>query len=631
MKRYLRYLALVAILALAGAACGGGGGGGGASGSATPSAAEPQKGGTLRVWQDTDVTANFDPQKEYFQVSFAYYRCCLLRTLLSYNGLDADQGGNQVYPDLAAGEPTISDDGLTWTFKLKQGLHYAPPLQDVEITAPDIIRALMREATPEVAAGYPFYYSVIEGFDDYSAGKADTITGMVSPDPYTLEIHLTAPAGDLGFRFALPATAPIPPNPTDPKAALGVAEGHNDDYGQYLVSSGPYMYQGSENVDFSQAIDQQQPSGGYEPGKALILVRNPSWAQDDLRKAYVDGINVEIAPGADQEVAEKKVAADEIDTIFANGVAATTARTFSTDPNLQDQYFVRPTASNYYITMNLAVPPFDDVHVRKAVNFAIDKDGWRKLAGGETTGEFAGYMTPPGLLNNLLEGYDPYETPNHLGADSPEGLQAAKDEMAQSKYDTNGDGLCDAPECKGILNIAVVGRTSEAQSALIAQNLAAIGMELDTKAFDNATAYNKIFDPAAHVPLNTFAGWVQDYPDAFTFYFFPLYGPNILDQYNTNYAMVGASPEQLKKYGYSITDVPGLNDQIDKCTAESGDARVQCWADTEKMLMEDVVPLVPLVWSNTEQIISSRVVNWTFSYFDGQTAYDQIALAPGSA
>jgi len=637
MTRYLKWLALVAVLALAAAACGTGddeGGETGPTGTGTGPEVELQKGGTLRAWSDTDTTNAFDPQKEYFSFPFQLYRCCLLRTLLSYNGQDIDADGDQIFPDVAAEMPTISEDGLTWTFTLKQGLHYAPPLEEVEITAQDFIRAMMREAKPEVAAGYAFYYSTIEGFDDYGAGKADTITGMTAVDDYTLEIKLTEPAGDLGYRFAMPAAAPIPPNPDDPEAPLGVAEGHDDDYGRFLVASGPYMFEGSEAMDFSLPVKDQEPIAGYQPDKLITFVRNPSWvadAQDDLRPAYVDAITIEICPGCEQEVAEKKVQADELDHINNPGVEATTARTFQQDPELQDQYFVHGSPSNYYLAMNLAVPPFDDLYVRRAVQFAVNKEGWRRLVGGEVAGEIATYYTPPGLFGGALEGYDPYATPNSQGADTPEGLESAKAEMAQSKYDTDQDGVCDAPECKGVLSVGVVGRTSEARDALIAQNLAAIGIELDVNSFDNATAYNKIFDPTAKLPFSTFAGWVQDYPDPFTFYFFPLYGPNILDQYNTNYSMAGADPDQLEKYGYEVTEVTQvLDEKIDECLAASGDARLECWGAAEKVLMEEVAPVVPIVWSNTEQIISSRVLNYTYAYYDSLMAYEQVALVPGS-
>ena len=58
-----------------------------------------------------DVTAAFDPQKEYYSVTWEYYRCCLLRTLMSYEGVPTDEGGADIFPDLASGEPTQSQTG----------------------------------------------------------------------------------------------------------------------------------------------------------------------------------------------------------------------------------------------------------------------------------------------------------------------------------------------------------------------------------------------------------------------------------------------------------------------------------------------------------------------------------------
>ena len=53
------------------------------------------------------------------------------------------------------------------------------------------------------------------------------------------------------------------------------------------------------------------------------------------------------------------------------------------------------------------------------------------------------------LENNLLKDYDPYATPNAAGD-----IEKAKEEMAQSKYDTNQDGVCDAPACSDVLTMS---------------------------------------------------------------------------------------------------------------------------------------------------------------------------------
>jgi ABC-type transport system substrate-binding protein len=192
---------------------------------------------------ESDVDAAFDPQKEYYSVTWGFYHCCLLRTLVTTPHTTADNGGNELQPDLATDLPEVSEDGLTYTFTIKEGLTFAPPYQDQAITAQTFINAMEREATPAVGAGYPFYYSVIEGFDEFSEGEADSISGMTAVDDTTLEVTLTRPAGDFPFRMMMPAAAPIPD---------GAADGHNKDYGRFLISSGPYMLEGADQ-DFGIA------------------------------------------------------------------------------------------------------------------------------------------------------------------------------------------------------------------------------------------------------------------------------------------------------------------------------------------------------------------------------------------
>jgi peptide/nickel transport system substrate-binding protein len=635
MIRYVRAFALVGVLAIAAVACSGGNSNPSGPSNATGApAGSPVPGGTLLVESNANIaTSGFDYQSEYWQLSFQIYRCCLSRTLMGYNGLPADQGGTKVYPDLADGEPQVSSDNMTWTFKIKPGIHYAPPLQDVEVTAADFVRSINREASPNIAAGYSFYYTDIKGFSDVQSGKAKTVSGVTALDKDTLQIQLTQPAGDLPYRMALAAMSPLPPNPSDPKAPFGIAEGHNDDFGRYFVGTGPYMIEGQDQLDFSLPASKQQPISGYDPGKHLSLVRNPSWvaSTDTLRPAYLDGIDITMSLGAEAAVLEKKVQNDEIDTIMENGVVPQTQRTFEQSPDLQDQIFTNPAPSNYYIFMNLATPPFDDLHLRKAVQYAIDKDGWRKLAGGPITGEIANHFVPDVDENNLLKDYAPYATPNGQGDDTAQGLALAKGEMKQSKYDTNHDGICDAAACNNVLTVGVVGNVSESQDALIVQNLKKIGINLDLKSLENAAAYGKVLDPSAQIPMATFVGWIHDYPDGYTWFYPIMYGPSILSQYNTNYSMVGATSAQLKKYGYKITSVPSMDPQIKKCFPLSGDARTQCWADADKYMMENIAPVVPLVFSNVTNIVSSRVRGYVYSAVDQGPSWEHMWLAGGGS
>ena len=94
--------------------------------------------------------------------------------------------------------------------------------------------------------------------------------------------------------------------------------------------------------------------------------------------------------------------------------------------------------------MNLTQPPFDDIHVRQAMNFVIDREALRKAWGGPPAGAIATHIAPDAILGNKLKGYAPY------GAYGKGDVAKAKAEMKLSKYDTNKDGICDAKACKNI-------------------------------------------------------------------------------------------------------------------------------------------------------------------------------------
>ena len=331
MRKVVRLTAVVAVLAIVGAAC---------SKSSTPqtstsasAGAEIQAGGTLNLAQTSDVSAAFDPQKEYYQLSFEYFKCCLLRTLLQTKEVPAEQGGNELQPDLASALPTVSSDGLTYTFSIKPGVHYSPPLQDVTVTAGDFVRAIEREADPKASSGgYPFYYSVIEGFDDYGAGKADTISGITATDDSTLVIKLTEPAGDLPWRFAMPATAPIRrtrpiPRPssasrTDTPRTTGASwwgPARTCSKGATRSTSRCRRVTSSRSRATSQVVDDL----GAQP-----LVRSST---DGLRPAYPDRIETTI--GGDVADLYNKVETGEMDYVADTAPPANVLQQYATNPD----------------------------------------------------------------------------------------------------------------------------------------------------------------------------------------------------------------------------------------------------------------------------------------------------------
>jgi peptide/nickel transport system substrate-binding protein len=629
VRRYLKVLALVAVLGLVAAACGGDEGGGetGATGATGETAAtgpaEFQPGGTLELAMLGDVSDAWDPQKSYYSVNWSFYRCCLLRTLMGYNGKPGPEGGSELFPDIAATAPEVSADGLTWTFTLKSGIFYSPPFQDVEVTSGDIVRAIEREADPDASVnGYSFYYSPIVGFDEFGAGEADSIAGLETPDDATLVVTVEQAAGEVPFLFALPASAPIPPNGD---ARLGAAEGHTKDYGRFMISTGPYMFAGTENLDFSLPATVQTPISGVDVGRSYQMVRNPSYdpATDDLRPAYADGINITV--GGDNNDLYNKVVAGELDMVVDGIVPPERLREYSTDPTLQDRLQIHQADGVRYLEFNLAEPPFDDINVRKAVNFALDKAGMRQLRGGEVVGTIAGHIITDGLTGNLLADYDPYASPNSAGD-----IAAAQAAMAASKYDSNGDGVCDDPVCDGVLAITDEADPYADQAALISQNLEPLGIILDVKSFERTTMYNTCLDPATHMGICLAPGWFKDFPDAYTFGP-PLFGSSALYPSCCNRSLIGASPEFLEEAGYEITELPSIDDAMNECVAiPAGDERVSCWADIDRLLMEEFVPFVPYIYDNTIDLLSERIVNYSFDQDSGLAAWDQLAIDPAA-
>ena len=588
------------------------------------------RGGTLRVavpdiWLDN---LEMDPQRDYSGgVAWELARCCLVRTLYSYNGSPTEEGGGELRPDLAVGPPEVSPDGLTWTFRLRQGLRFAPPFEDTTITSLDFVRALERTAkisSPTV--GYGFYYEVIRGFDDYGSGEADSIVGLETPDDRTLVVRLDQVTGDLAYRFSLPATSPIPE---------GASDGHDKDYSRFLVSSGPYMIEGSEALDFSAPPVDQEPAAGFVPPVlgtdgavqapgSLVLVRSPSWnrATDPLRAAYADRIEVTLG-GVDDQDAARLVEAAEMDLAFGGSSPFEQVARYRDDPVLEDRVYLHPNDISFAVTMNLAVPPFDDVHVRRAVAYAIDKAALVDMVSHPPylpighTAEAATHVAPDALEGGLLRAFDPY----------PFDPESARAEMRSSAYDRTGDGRCDTSACRNVRVLVLdVGVNPEAARA-IRKDLAEVGIELALEIQPLPRFFRLIQDPRERIAMVIPNPWSKDYPEGGG-WFLALFDPSGFEGPNTS--LVGASPAQLEKWGYEVTSVPSVEDRLQACLQRRGMGRTMCWAELDQYLMTEVVARINYLYIEHAQVVSERVLAYSFDQFAGLPALDRIALAPGS-
>ena len=549
----------------------------------------PPTGGTLRVAIVENGTEAL-PGSPYYDPGLYTYsplnRCCLVRTLLSYKGGPLEEGGAELRPDLAEDFPEVSADGLTWTFTLRAGLRYAPPLAERTIEARDFITAA--EHAVQFSDTPPFLDDIV-GVREFRERSVDTIAGIEAPDTRTVRFRLTAPAGDFGNRVAISILAPLP--------AEALVGRDDEAYAGFLVASGPYMYEGADDLDLADP-DALPVWTGHQAGRAT-LVRNPSWSRgiDPLRPANAN--RIEVISVADPNEGIALIESGDAD-LLGEPAPVSVAERYLGDESLRARVFTQPAIRVQYMSMNLAMPPFDDAHLRRAVNLVIDRS-----AAADAVGEARGasavvahHVFPDAVENALLRTYDPYPSNGDAGD-----VEGARDEMRQSRYDADGDGRCDAAACSGVPAVAYANEYDRGPWPLIVRDLAKIGIKL-------VPAEADFFLAQSHVAAVINIGWGADYPSGANFS--ALIGPEgISDGGLLNLSLVGASAEELTSWGYEVTDVPSLDSKVDSCKRSVGSAAFLCWAELDQLITERVVAWVPLAFINHDWVFSERVAEFS--------------------
>jgi peptide/nickel transport system substrate-binding protein len=556
--------------------------------------------------EDFGLSGAFDPVGEYSPVAFALYSQLLLRTLVTYRHT-AGVAGTTPVPDLATTTGEVSADGLTWTFTLKT-VKWGPPV-DRSITSTDIAYAFRRLDSRPLGAQYGFWFDgLIDGMDGPVKIMPSRISGIETPNDRTVVFHLRHPAGDFPDRLALPAAAPVPPEVAGCFAKAG-------DYGRDLVASGPYMVEGSDRVDAS-SCDALRPESGFDPTHRLTLIRNPNYdlttdSRSD-RSSYLDAVDIRIQSNSDTIIQD--VAAGRIDGILypANDLQQLDA----THPPGTVKVRTFADASLRYLFMNLLVPPFDDVHVRRAVEFAMDRTGMVSAGRPALIGSPATHLFRPPLTGSNVP-YDPY----------PRSLSAARAEMARSRYDRNHDGRCDDQACRFVRFNPYPQRPPWVNmTPYVVSALASIGIEARILEIQGPTSYNPSITPRNMQALGFGSGWT-DFPDPIGIAK-SLSSTQIICLGQTNFSEVGMTRSQMyachlpATLNYSdgrhtdrrpIRVPPSLDADITRCEALAGDARTACWNTFDRHVMEDIVPWVPIAWRNDLTVTGPTVVGKTLT------------------
>jgi peptide/nickel transport system substrate-binding protein len=594
MRSRLRWLVLgclVAVLSLAVAACGddddddGGGDGTEATAAtgipeefASPTAPpeDAQQGGDLTVLATDDIDY-MDPGPAYYQFTYMI-TSAVHRTLLSWQPDDVEQPT----PDLADGEPEISDDGQTITFTIREGVMFAPPV-DREVTAADVEYAIERGLLPGVANGYiPIYLTDVVGFEaaqkegaDNPTGGAPDIEGITATDDRTLEIELDRPtAATVIQSLSLPISAPVP----EEYAREFDAENPST-YGQYVAFTGPYM------------VENDPQTGelvGYTPNQEIHLVRNPNWdgeATGDFRPAYLDSVTVEEG-FSDTASASRKILEG---SAHVNGdiTPPPTVIQEAAQSAEQGQLVATPSGGNRYIGLNTQQPPFDDINVRKAVIAASNRTALRNTRGGELIGGVATHFIPPGIPGFEEAGGVEGEGQDFLA--NPDGDPAvAEMYMQEAGYESG--------QCEGDCQVTIVGdgaSPDKETTEVFVGTLEELGFEPKVQNVARDVMYTRFCNVPENMPnVCPSVGWLKDFNDPLSILQPTFSGDAINSSNNSNWALLD-DPEVTKAMS-------------DAALIEDPEERAQEWGRIDQMVT-DLAPAVPYVWDNQANIRSADV------------------------
>ena len=284
-----------------------------------------------------------------------------------YAGLTRLDENGEPYPSLAESW-TVSDDGRSYTFRLRDALHFSDgtPLQ-----AADVRRSWLRILDPATGSSAPDVLAIIAGAEERLAGGPEEDVAIEAPDATTLVVGLRHPASHFPAIAATPTAFVVPPSAT---------AGSDWQTVDGFVGSGPYV---------AESLDDQ----------ALVLVANPEYVAGPPPISRVEWI---------VQVDSDGVAAYAEDQVDLVGVSAFEASWIAYDPDFGPSLHQAAALNVQYFGFDTTRPPFDDVRVRRAFALALDRERLVPLSEG-AGGEPASSVVPPALWPDGLENDLPYD------------------------------------------------------------------------------------------------------------------------------------------------------------------------------------------------------------------------------
>lgn len=435
--------------------------------------------------------------------------------LLTYAHADG-VAGTKLIPGLAKDLPQIDQDGKRYTLFLRPGLKYS---DGSPVKASDF-RFVVERLFRINSVGSTFFTGIV-GAEQFAKTKKGGIPGIETDDPSgKIVIHLTEPSGSFSYILATIYGALLPQDTPE-----------EDTTAHLPPATGPY-----EITD-------------VRPGRSWEYDRNPVWASTngeampDLPSGHVDAIKLRVQTNPDAQLNE--VEQGKVDWM----------KNQPPPDRYQDvkskyegtQFSEMPTISVYYFWLNTQKPPFDDLRVRQAVNYAIDPAALERIYAGTL-------KRTQQVLPSEMPGYEKFEL-------YPHNLAKAKELIAQAQPQ-------DRQVTIWTLNLAPNNEAGEYFEGVLKQ----LGFEVKLKVIDASTYFTLISNTSTPDLDAGWTNWLLDYPHPNDYFQPQLSGESILPVGNTNWAMF---------------DDPAINAKIKRLGREQlGPQQEKEYAALDKEVME---------------------------------------------
>ena len=472
-------------------------------------------GGNITVTYKDDV-ATLDPA-----IGYDWQNWSMIKSLFD-SLMDYVPGTTDLRPGLAESY-TMTEDGLTYTFKLRPGVLFH---NGREMTAEDVKYSLDRVTNPATQSPGAGFFGSIAGFAEAMDGSAKGLSGVTVIDPLTVQIQLSRPDATFLHVMALNFSSVVP------KEAVEAA---GDDFGKMPVGTGAFSL------------------AEWTIGQRLIFSKNANYWREGV--PYLDSVTFEV--GQEPVVALLRLQNGEVD-LPGDGIPPAKFTEVMADPAQAAEVVEGGQLQTGYITLNVTIPPFDNVAVRKAVNMAINKDRIVQIINGRAVP--ATQPLPPSMPG-YTEGYAGY-------AYDPE---AARAMLAEA-------GFSDGFETDlYVMNTDPNPRIAQA----IQQDLAAIGISANLQSLAQANVIEAGGAGTAPMIWSGGMAWIADFPDPSNFYG-PILGCGGAAEGGWNWS----------KYCNADLDARAVTADSMADPAQIAD-RMKMWSDIYMGVMEDA-PWVPV-------------------------------------